>query len=384
MNRLNWGDLTPEKFLNEYWQKKPLLIKNAFRDFTDPITPDELAGLAMEEGLESRIISHKNKSNWQVQHGPFESFDQFGEQNWTLLMQAVNNFSKETHALLSHFNFVPSWRIDDVMVSYSTPNGGVGAHLDQYDVFIIQGAGKRRWQVGLPDPTLTELIPHQDLKQISPFEPYIDEITEAGDLLYIPPNHPHNGISIENSMNFSIGFQAPNSQELWSTFTDKLIDQNRGEQRFNDKDRKLAADPALLSQEDIGSLKNFMLSQLEDENFFSEFIGNYLTQCHHPLEILVPVTPFTTDDIKQLIDEGDVVFYKVSGIKSLFVNQPNNALHFNGESFDLDTDTDSETVASLLANEQCLTVKEFKSFSVCLKKLTLLTNLLNKGYWYIE
>ena len=211
MNTLNWGKLTPETFLKEYWQKKPLLIKGAFKDFVDPISADELAGLAMEQEIQSRIIAKSlvaDKTAWQVAHGPFENFDQFGESDWTLLVQAVNNFSPDSHALLNNFNFVPSWRLDDVMVSFSTQNGGVGAHLDQYDVFIIQGSGKRHWQVGKPDPSLQQLLPHPDLKQVSEFTSVIDEITEPGDLLYIPPNHPHNGLAIENSLNFSIGFQA--------------------------------------------------------------------------------------------------------------------------------------------------------------------------------
>jgi len=250
---LNWGELSPEKFLAEYWQKKPLLIKQAFKNFEDTIPADELAGLAMEAEIESRIVSVDNKGNWQVDHGPFEDFSQYGEENWTLLVQAVNNWSRPTNSLLQPFAFIPRWRIDDVMVSFSTPNGGVGAHLDQYDVFIIQGSGKRRWQVGAPNKALSTLLPHPDLKQVSAFEPLIDEITEAGDLLYIPPNHPHNGVSIENSVNFSIGFQAPSSQELWSSFADKLIDNNLGELRFSDSARKVTDSSALISKADHSS-----------------------------------------------------------------------------------------------------------------------------------
>ena len=204
MNSIHWGDLTPEKFLKEYWQKKPLLIKQALPNFQGTVDANDLAGLAMEEQIESRIISKDSDNNWQVAHGPFENFEQFGESNWTLLVQAVNNWSRDTDQLISLFDFIRRWRIDDVMVSFSTPDGGVGAHLDQYDVFILQGEGKRRWHIGAPDRSLETLIPHPDLKQVADFEPIIDEVTQAGDLLYIPPNHPHKGVSIENSLNFSI------------------------------------------------------------------------------------------------------------------------------------------------------------------------------------
>jgi len=392
MNTLDWGDLTPEKFLNEYWQKKPLLIKGAFRNFVDPISADELAGLAMEEGLESRIISQSSgvsannndskRGEWQVEHGPFKTFDQFGADNWTLLVQAVNNYSKETHTLLSSFNFIPRWRVDDVMVSFSTPNGGVGAHLDQYDVFIIQGEGKRRWQVGLPDKSLTDLLPHEDLKQVSPFTPIIDETTYAGDLLYIPPNHPHKGVSIENSINFSVGFQSPSSQDLWSSFADKLIDDSAGENRFTDAQRKSTSQPELLSQLDIAALKQFMLAQIDNDQGFNQFIGNYLTQCHHPLEILVPVKPFESTLIMELMTDDEAIFIPVSGIKALIINEDESCLHINGESFALDNDT--KGLAHRLAQDSSLTAKDLKSCKDCLKNVQLLTNVLNKGYWYIE
>ncbi|NQZ21951.1 MAG: cupin domain-containing protein [Colwellia sp.] len=383
MQTIHWGELTPEQFLKEYWQKKPLLIKGAFKDFTDPIDANELAGLAMESEIESRIIANKN-NQWQVEQGPFESFDKFGENNWTLLVQAVNNWSRDTQALLTAVSFIPQWRIDDVMVSFSTPNGGVGAHLDQYDVFIIQGEGKRRWQVGAPDSSLEELLPHPDLKQVSDFVAVIDEITEAGDLLYIPPNHPHNGISIENSINFSIGFQAPNNQELWSSFADKLIDEDLGEQRFPDNDRSLTTQPQLLEQSDIAKLKLFMQQQLEDDSLFTPFIGKYLTLNHHALEILMPVSPITEGRLDDILAESENTLVPVSGIKSLIIeNKPHQAsfLYINGESFLIDKET--MELATYLTKPHTLTTKQVKSLMTCLKNKQLLTNVLNMGFWYV-
>lgn len=389
MQKIQWGELTPEQFLTEYWQKKPLLIKGAFKDFTDPIDANELAGLAMESEIESRIIANQN-NQWQVEQGPFESFDKFGEQNWTLLVQAVNNWSRDTQALLAAVDFIPQWRIDDVMVSFSTPNGGVGAHLDQYDVFIVQGEGKRRWQVGAPDSSLKQLLPHPDLKQVSEFVPVIDEITEAGDLLYIPPNHPHNGISIENSMNFSIGFQAPNNQELWSSFADKLIDENLGETRFPDKNRLLTEQPEQLAQTDIAKLKAFMQAQLDDDSLFTPFIGKYLTQNHHALEILIPVSPIDSEQLVNILAEAENTLVPVSGIKSLIVpfqqqqneSQESSFLYINGESFLIDKETIA--LATCLTKQETLTTEKVKSLLTNLKNEKLLTNVLNMGLWYVE
>ncbi|WP_077285992.1 cupin domain-containing protein [Cognaticolwellia aestuarii] len=379
---LNWGELSPEKFLAEYWQKKPLLIKQAFKNFKDTIPADELAGLAMEAEIESRIVSVDNKGNWQVDHGPFEDFSQYGEENWTLLVQAVNNWSRPTNSLLQPFAFIPRWRIDDVMVSFSTPNGGVGAHLDQYDVFIIQGSGKRRWQVGAPNKALSTLLPHPDLKQVSAFEPLIDEITEAGDLLYIPPNHPHNGVSIENSVNFSIGFQAPSSQELWSSFADKLIDNNLGELRFSDTARKVTDSSTLISKADQQQLKAFMLEQLEDTALFEQFIGQYLTQSHHALELLMPVNEIDADKLADILSEPEILFMPVSGLKAAITSEAEITLFLNGDSFPIDKQ--SLPLAELLAEQSPLTTNQVKSFNSCLKNTQLLTSVLNKGYWYIE
>jgi 50S ribosomal protein L16 3-hydroxylase len=382
LDSLNWGDLTPEIFLAQYWQKKPLLIKQAFANFKDSISADELAGLAMEAEIQSRIVSTNSKGDWQVDHGPFEDFSQYGESNWTLLVQAVNNWSRPTQSLLAPFAFIPSWRIDDVMVSFSTPNGGVGAHLDQYDVFIIQGSGKRRWQVGAPNSSLESLLPHADLKQVSSFEAIIDEITEAGDLLYIPPNHPHKGLSIENSINFSIGFQAPSSQELWSSFADKLIDNNLGEQRFSDPARALCQSNFTITPDDKKQLKAFMLQQLEQEEFYEQFIGQYLTQGHHALEILVPVNDIDKDKLLDILAEPDISFMPVSGLKAAIINDVQSTLFLNGESFPLEKQT--LALAQQLAQQKPLSTSKIKKLNTCSKNTQLLTDVLNKGYWYIE
>lgn len=139
---LNWPD-----FIERYWQKRPVVLKRGFANFIDPLSPDELAGLAMESEVDSRLVSHQD-GKWQVSHGPFESYDHLSENNWSLLVQAVNHWHEPSAALMHPFRALPDWRIDDLMISFSVPGGGVGPHLDQYDVFIIQGTGRRRWRVG--------------------------------------------------------------------------------------------------------------------------------------------------------------------------------------------------------------------------------------------
>ncbi|WNC70594.1 cupin domain-containing protein [Thalassotalea psychrophila] len=379
--KIDFKDLTPETFLAEYWQKKPLIIKGAFANFEDAIDANELAGLAMEDFIESRIISNKN-TNWDVKHGPFGDFSEFGEDNWTLLVQAVNHWSADVDSLITPFKFIPNWRIDDVMVSFSTPGGGVGPHLDQYDVFIIQGEGKRRWQVGKPDPSLAELIPHEDLKQVSMFNAVIDEITEPGDLLYIPPNHPHNGVSIDNSINYSVGFQAPSAQELISAFADYQVDNHLFEQRFDDSKREVSENPEEMDETDFELLNTVMTTAFKNEALVQDFLGKYLTTVHHTLNLLVPVETLSIELIKEILAEGEVL-YPVLGLKCILINQHEiKSLFINGESFAVDTDTIE--LAKLLATKKPLTKVLLESSTNCLKNQHLLTTVINKGLWCFE
>ncbi|EOZ7624765.1 cupin domain-containing protein [Enterobacter mori] len=210
---LNW----PE-FLEKYWQKQPVVLKNAFPNFVDPITPDELAGLAMEPEVDSRLVSHFN-GKWQASNGPFEHFDDLGETGWSLLAQAVNHWHMPAAELVRPFRVLPDWRLDDLMISFSVPGGGVGPHIDQYDVFIIQGMGSRRWRVGDKLP-MRQFCPHPALLHVDPFEPIIDEDLAPGDILYIPPGFPHDGFTHETALNYSVGFRGPNGRDLISSFAD--------------------------------------------------------------------------------------------------------------------------------------------------------------------
>lgn len=183
---LNW----PE-FIERYWQKRPVVLKRGISNFIDPISPDELAGLAMENEVDSRLVSHQT-GNGRSATVPLKATIT-GENNWSLLVQAVNNWHEPTAALMRPFRALPDWRMDDLMISFSVPGGGVGPHLDQYDVFIIQGTGRRRWRVGEKVP-MKQHCPHPDLLQVDPFEGSLMK-SWNGDILYIPPGFPHEGYS---------------------------------------------------------------------------------------------------------------------------------------------------------------------------------------------
>jgi len=202
-------------FLRDYWQKRPLLVRGAFAPWVNPIAPDDLAALACDDDVESRLITQK-REDWRVEQGPLpeDRFGRLGRMPYTLLVQAVNLYVPEVAALIAPFRFVPDWRIDDVMVSYASDGGGVGPHFDQYDVFLIQGLGRRRWQVGGHGADActdaTPLLPHDDLRLLADFRPVEEWVLEPGDMLYVPPRVAHNGVAVgTDCMTYSVGFRAP-------------------------------------------------------------------------------------------------------------------------------------------------------------------------------
>lgn len=273
-----------ETFLREYWQKKPFLIKNPWEIWNNPLEPDELAGLACEEDVESRLIAQAGAS-WDVEHGPIPEtrFGALGNKNWTLLVQAVDHYVPEVAALIEPFRFIPNWRIDDVMVSCAADKGGVGPHFDQYDVFLIQGLGRRRWQVGGICDETSALLPHDDLRLLANFDVHDEWILDPGDILYVPPGIAHNGIAVgDNCMTYSIGFRAPSRSELIGDWCDDLLGKMDGDNRYGDPDLPLQANPGEISEAAIDRLHAMIAETILDRENFSRWFGRYTSTPKYP------------------------------------------------------------------------------------------------------
>lgn len=364
-----------QSFLDSHWQKRPLLIKNGFTRFIDPISPDELAGLAMEDEVDSRLVSHKD-GLWQVAHGPFESYDHLGEENWSVLVQAVDHWHHPSSALMKPFRVLSDWRMDDLMISYSVPGGGVGPHLDQYDVFIIQGEGRRRWRVGEKVP-MKQHCPHPDLLQVQPFDAIIDEEMEPGDILYIPPGFPHEGYAIEPSLNYSVGFRAPNTRELMSSFADYLISNDLGSYRYSDPDLSFRDNPAEILQGEQIKLREMMESLISDPELFRKWFGEFISQSRHELDLAPPEPPYEQDEVYNLLKEQQETLYKLNGLRALRVG---DQFFINGECL--------ETICYEAADSLC----RYDSVDAQLlgdaiddvNFIALITALINSGYWYFD
>ena len=383
MYQLNLAELSVYDFLNNYWQKTPLLIKNGFKDFIDPLSADELAGLAQDEEIESRIVSCE-RQQWDMQTGPFDDFSQLGENNWTLLVQAVDHWHPQAARLIDPFRFIPNWRIDDLMVSFSTPGGGVGPHLDQYDVFIIQGEGRRHWRVGMPDPSLQQLCPHPRLLQVSPFQACIDVITEPGDILYIPPGCPHDGISLENSLNYSVGFRAPAQKDLLTGLADYLIDHDVTGKRFTDTGRQASVSVGAIEKTDLLKVRQLMQELVDDNTMLPSWFGSLITRAKHELDLNEPDPHYSAEEIAEYIEEGSVLS-RTGGLRCCYFQDnagADIALFINGDQITLPPD--ELATARLLCDYTELASEQNQHFCQSAERTMLLTNLINQGYWYFS
>ena len=272
-------------FLRDYWQKKPLLIRGAFAVKNDWIAPNDLAGLACEELALSRIVQHDPKRDrWTVRNGPFAEADfaKLPKKDWTLLVQDVDKWDVDVAAILDTFSFMPSWRIDDVMVSYAEDRGGVGAHVDQYDVFLIQGIGRRRWRIDAGKIDGHTFRDDVELKLLREFTPTHEWTVEPGDVLYLPPGIAHEGTAIGECMTFSVGMRAPSNAELILDFSEFLAESFDDDQRFTDPDLSATRDSAEITD---AALKRVRASMPQFTNvdattlatWFGKFITRYRT-----------------------------------------------------------------------------------------------------------
>ncbi|MFP9228411.1 ribosomal protein uL16 3-hydroxylase [Pectobacterium cacticida] len=364
---LDWQD-----FLANHWQKRPLLIKGGFTHFIDPISPDELAGLALENEVDSRLVSHQN-GRWQVSHGPFESYDHLGESQWALLVQAVDHWHEPSSALMQPFRRLPDWRMDDLMISFSVPGGGVGPHLDQYDVFIIQGTGRRRWRVGEKIP-MKQHCPHPDLLQVDPFDAIIDDELEPGDILYIPPGFPHEGYSLENSLNYSVGFRAPNARELISSFADYVISRELGSYRYSDPDIPSRERIASVLPQELDALQKMMLELVQQPEHFQNWFGEFISQSRHELDLSPPEPPYQPNEVYECLQQGDPL-RRLGGLRVICVG---NSGFVNGEKLD----TPHQAALLALAEHPIVDAQLLGEALEDPAFLAQLTALVNNGYWY--
>jgi 50S ribosomal protein L16 3-hydroxylase len=367
-----------DNFLRDYWQKKPMLIKNPWANWENPLDPDELAGLACEETVESRLIMQARDA-LKVEHGPVPEtrFTKLGKAPWTLLVQAVDTHVPEVAALIAPFRFIPNWRIDDVMVSYATDGGGVGAHFDQYDVFLIQGLGRRRWQVGALCDGDTPLLQHDDLRLLADFEATEEWILEPGDMLYVPPRIAHNGVALgDDCMTYSIGFRAPARSELIADWCDDLVQHLSEDDRYADPDLQAQANPGEISSDAIAKLHAMISEKLADRDAFARWFGEYNSTPKYPEQDWEPVEPVEVTELRERLARGEALYRNPASRFSFTRQRTGGVLLFvDGASFECAGEV-ATFAEALCAQDQVMVGAELIKSDAAMK---IMAQLINQG-----
>lgn len=379
------GDLLPADFLKNYWQKKPLLIRQAIPNFQLPLTPEELAGLSCEEDVESRIVIEKDGDHpWQLLYGPFDdqTFAKMPETHWTLLVQETNKHLPEMAELMDRFDFIPSWRVDDVMISYAPDQGTVGPHLDNYDVFLLQGAGKRRWQISdspMPEHEM-DLIPDIELGILNEFSADNDWILEPGDMLYLPPRFVHHGVAQGDCMTLSIGFRSQSHAELINSYMEHVVKNLEEDFRYGDPDLELQKHPGEITGSRLRSIKKVLQQHITfDEQQLAQWFGCSVTEATSSYDDPLDREPaysgkkfeklFQSEGILNRYPRCRFAFYREEQELQLFVD--GEALHLSSDMFE---------VATLLCDERDYVYEDFQPLLKQSGVLELLTDLFNAGY----
>ncbi len=299
------------KFMREHWQKKPLLVRGAFPELRDPLTPEEVAGLSCEDGIESRIVRERGGDHpWEVTWGPHPEsrFASLPERGWTLLVQELNRHVPEAALLLEQFSFVPSVRVDDVMVSYAAPGGSVGPHLDSYDVFLVQGQGERRWKWNTKPTKDRRIIRDLELRILERFTPDADEVLGPGDMLYLPPGFAHHGVAVTPCLTYSVGFRAPSHAEMRMSFA-------RHSATASQHPERLLEDPSLRPAENAGAIPPALLARVRDvirgidttDGAIDRWFASFATRLAPGHELTAPRKALAAAAVLARLARGDVV-----------------------------------------------------------------------------
>jgi 50S ribosomal protein L16 3-hydroxylase len=277
------GGISPAEFMKTYWQRKPLLVRQAIPEFKALLSRPELFDLAEQNEVESRLVvgSNGGKRDWQMQRGPFKrrAIPKLTERDWTLLVQGVDLHDDRVAALMQQFRFIPDARLDDVMISYATEGGGVGPHFDSYDVFLLQAHGQRRWRIGRQKDL--SLVPEMPLKILANFKPEHDWVLNPGDMLYLPPRYAHDGIAQGECMTYSVGFRVPQTGDLARELLVRLsegAEDAAGCDLYQDASQPAVSKPAAMPEGLVDFAKSALQKSLKDPKALQRALGEYLTE----------------------------------------------------------------------------------------------------------
>lgn len=368
------GGITAEQFLNEYWQKKPLLVRNAMPEIMGLLEPEDVKELALEEDVSARLIRQKNKNpnEWHVKSSPLTKGDFQKLPNlWTILVQAVDHYSFDIAELWKKFPFIPQWRRDDIMVSYAPKGGSVGKHFDFYDVFLVQGHGHRRWQLGQMCDESTEFVADQPLKLLSQMSVNFDEVLAPGDLLYVPPGLAHYGVAEDDCLTFSFGFRMPNLAEMTDRLSEQFAKNSVLTNPLVDITRIKTNAIGEINNSEFSYLKTQLLDYLTQAPEFDAAIMAYMSESKYPNSIPEP-DEIVVDDLLEVINSGYQLILEPAS--RLLYRQQDQLLDFwaNGENICISQSFQAQL--KQIADGESLTFDEEFNHTDILEDIVLLLN----------
>lgn len=372
-------------FLDRFWQRRPLVMRQGLPGFRSSLSPDELAGLACEEEAEARLVLERGGSRpWEVRHGPFtaDSFAALPRDRWTLLVQDVDKHVPEVARWRHPFRFLPDWRVDDIMVSFAAEGGSVGPHVDEYDVFLIQAEGRRRWHIDPACASGEAIVPGLDLPVLADFRIAETHILEPGDVLYLPPRVPHWGVAEGPCMTWSLGFRAPAWRDLALSWSEHAAEHHLPAGRYRD--------PAQAPQTCAGEILPAVFAKVRealtaglcdtDEQAFRTWFGRFATEPKEHLEVYPPDSPISAEGLLEMLKGGRslrrngytrMAFCRgVGGVDLLFVNGA--AYELPGGYLDL---------LAVVTSEQLLRKGRLAGWLEEPECLQLLCRLYNEGHY---
>lgn len=382
---IHFQNIDLKTFLKEYWQKKPLIIRNALPDFISPLAPDELAGLALEEDVESRIVFETADKNpqWHLKRGPFseKDFTTLPESNWTLLVQGVDKIVPEVGELLNHFNFIPQWRVDDVMISYAALNGSVGPHYDNYDVFLFQALGRREWSLTSQQCTPENHINDLELRIMREFNTEEQFILEEGDMLYLPPHIGHHGVSLsKDCMTYSFGYRSYNGQELLDSLGEFVSEKELFKTLYKDPDWSELKNTSELQAPAWHSAQKLLQELINNEDIMQSWFGCFATQLDQQAEQYLPL-PLDEDETVACADfiselKASSGLLRDACCRFAYASATKNKdyeLYINGCVWE--TEGASEGLIALIANNRNMSIEQLTEYLGTAENQTLLFNL---------
>ncbi|MBK8534150.1 MAG: cupin domain-containing protein [Candidatus Competibacteraceae bacterium] len=374
------GELSPAQFLAEYWQKKPLWVRGAWPEFCDPLTPEELAGLACTEGVEAWLAQEwEGEESDPVRHGPFTDHDflSLPESHWTLWVRDVEKHAPNLTALLEPFRFIPDWRGDGLTARYAMPQGTVGPQVNEDDVFLLQGQGRQRWQIGIQQAESATVLAGSELT------PQQEWILEPGDGLYLPAGVVYRGVALEASLSYAVDFHAPRHRELLSGFLEFLLEDVDPEARYADPDLMVQENPGEISAAALDQVRTLLRHAIAlDDETIAVWFGRFLSETRPGFRAEPESDPYAEDELREHLRGGGTLernpgsrFYYIAGLDG------ERLLFVDGQEFALGPKV--AFMAPLLCRHRRLTLALLREALKPADARQLLLDLLNEGYLVI-